>query len=53
MAEAGDLVLVDNFAAGHGRLGYTPPRKAYISIIINWKWKWKFKKLNEYIYLWS
>lgn len=35
MAEAGDIVMVDNYLAGHGRLGYTPPREAYISIITN------------------
>lgn len=44
MAEKGDLVIVDNYLAGHGRLGFTPPRKAFISIITSWKNKVR----NEY-----
>ncbi len=31
-AEAGDLLVVDNYRTQHGRLGYEPPRKFWIGI---------------------
>jgi len=31
-AEAGDLLVVDNYRAQHGRLGYEPPRKFWVGI---------------------
>ena len=31
-AEAGDLLVVDNYRAQHGRLGYEPPRKMWLGI---------------------
>ena len=31
-AEAGDLLVVDNYRCQHGRLGYEPPRKFWVGI---------------------
>jgi alpha-ketoglutarate-dependent taurine dioxygenase len=31
-AEAGDLLVVDNYRTQHGRLGYEPPRKFWVGI---------------------
>ena len=34
-AQDGDLLIVDNYVAQHGRLGYKPPRKFWIGISLN------------------